>query len=207
MRTLTKVVCFRRIPVACKAQRAREPYSPTREFRDADEPLRPDEKLMWVDNGVGRLLPDGEVEKIGPTGHTHTWALSPDGTQLAWAIAQDSIQQSNRLLIMPVTGGSFRELTRLPRPPELGDQAPEIVTMQWAPDGKGLLYDVRWPTDTDQEPELWQVLAEGRAPERLDGSLQLDRLRFHPDGRRITFWTQEERREVWLMEGFPWEGR
>ena len=182
------------------------PKNEMRAFRDGDEPLRPGEKLMWVNNGgVGRVSPGGDVENIGPTGHVHTWALSPDGTQLAWAIAQDTILQSNRLLIMPVTGGAIRELTRLPRPPELGDQPPEIVTVKWTPDGKSLLYDVRWPAEPAREPELWQVGVEGGTPERLDVSVELNRLRLHPDGKRVAFWTQEARTEIWLMEGFSWQ--
>ena len=122
-----------------------------------------------------------------------------------WAIAQDSIIQSNMLLIMPVTGGEIRELARVPRPPELAERAPEIVTVRWTPDGKWLLYNVQWPAEPAREPELWRVAAEGGAPKRLDVSLDMQRASLHPDGSRVAFWTQEERTEIWLMEGFPWQ--
>ena len=82
-----------------------------REFLDGVRPLRPDEDLMWMAGGVGRKLPSGDVQKFGPRGNVGSWALSPDGTQLAWAISTDLSQS---LLIMPVTGGAIRELTRLP---------------------------------------------------------------------------------------------
>lgn len=179
--------------------------SQMREFAEFGETLRPDEELMWMFAAdKRRLLPGGQMEEIGPGGHVMSWALSPDGTQLAWSVTSDTIASSNKLLIMPVTGGAFRELTKLSHRSEGGDQVSDVVAMQWTPDGKRLLYNVGWP-DAAQDQELWQVLAEGGAPERLDLPLDLGRLRFHPDGRHVTFWTQERRDEIWLMEGFPWQ--
>ena len=167
-----------------------------------DLPLRPGEELMWVGNGgASRVLPGGEVEEIGPRGHVHAWALSPDGTQVAWAVSSDTILSSNRLLIMPVKGGEIRELTQLPRTSEAGDKVYEIRRVQWTPDSQRLLYEV----DTDREPELWQVPAAGGAPKRLDLPLEAMRVRFHPNGRSVVFWTETIAKEIWLMEGFPWQ--
>jgi hypothetical protein len=177
------------------------------------------------------MLPGGEVEEIGPRGSTRVWALSPDGTQLAWAVSPcgggrrdmdcppssassrrvDTIELSNRLMIMPVKGGEIRELTQLPRPSGVGDRRSEIGALQWTPNGQGLLYRVEWWEEPDWRREFFHVSLEGGAPQRLD----LDRptemmrmrggFRFHPDGKRVAFWTQERRAEIWLMEGFPWQ--
>ena len=146
------------------------------------------------------MLPSGDVQEFGPRGNVREWALSPDGTQLAWAIRTDL---SHSLLIMPVTGGAIRELTRLRAEDDLG--APRIRNLRWASDGQKLLYVEVTPADADPEYELWQVPAEGGAPARLDVPLNLGRFRFHPNGRSIVFWTQEQRNEIGLMEGFPWQ--
>lgn len=169
------------------------------------------------------MLPSGDVQEFGPRGtiirpacgsiescpyersYGRWWDLSPDGTQLAWAISTDTLAVSNSLLIMPVTGGAIRELTRLPRPSEVGDPESEILAIRWAPDSQRLLYQVGRRGDADREHELWQVPAEGGAPARLDLPLDLGRSRLHPDGRSVMFWTQELRNEIWLMEGFSWQ--
>jgi len=169
-----------------------------------DEPRRPREALMWVTvEGVTKLLPSGKVEEFGPRFNVTNWALSPDGTQLAWASGSDGDQGSMNLLVMPVKGGEIRELAGFRSPSGVGDDWPRVGQVRWTPDGQTLLYQVRY-RDRGYG-ELWQVPAAGGAPARLALPLELGRLTIRPDGRSVAFWTQRGRNEVWLMERFPWQ--
>ncbi len=132
--------------------------------------------------------------------HIHTWALSPDGQQLALAVpSKDQVRvfNSNVLLVMPATGGETRELFRVPA-------AEEITKVVWTPDGRQLLF-VRSPGPLHKEEGLWRIPAEGGEPQVLALDLTIDQLRslrFHPDGTRIAFTAGDYKQEVWVMENF-----
>jgi Tol biopolymer transport system component len=110
-------------------------------------------------------------------------ALSPDGKQLAF---QDL--DAGMLKVLSVVGGQPRELVKFKGK----------ATIAWAPDGSHLLYANR------MGKKLWRISAGGGEPQKLDLEMpSLNHVRFHPDGRRITFTARAEgKNEVWVMENF-----
>ncbi|MGB2862742.1 MAG: hypothetical protein WBC05_05385 [Sedimentisphaerales bacterium] len=112
-------------------------------------------------------------------------ALSPDGREFAFF-------ESGALKVFPATGGEPRELAKVE----------DIATIAWTRDGSYLLYGA---ASGDKSTELWRIAAEGGEPQKLDLAMRgLGHLRFHPDGRQITFRAspQGEKSEVWVMENF-----
>ena len=112
-------------------------------------------------------------------------ALSPDGREFAFF-------ESGALKVLPATGGEPRELAKVE----------DIATIAWTRDGRYLLYG---EASGDKTTELWRIAAEGGEPQKLDLAMRgLGHLRFHPDGRRVTFCAnpQGEKSEVWVMENF-----
>ncbi len=112
--------------------------------------------------------------------------LSPDGKQLAF---QDL--DAGMVKVVPVAGGQPRELA----------EVEGKITIAWTPDGNHLLYAKRLGKSPSQ---LWRIGAEGGEPQKLDLTMPLEHIRFHPDGRRIAFTGKPEgdKCEVWVMENF-----
>ncbi|MCH7557539.1 MAG: PD40 domain-containing protein [Planctomycetes bacterium] len=110
-------------------------------------------------------------------------ALSPDGKQLAF---QDL--DAGMLKVLSVVGDQPRELVKFKGK----------ATIAWEPDGSHLLYANR------MGKKLWRISAGGGEPQELDLEMpSLNHVRFHPDGRRITFTARAEGKiEVWVMENF-----
>jgi len=111
--------------------------------------------------------------------------LSPDGKQLAF---QDL--DAGMLKVLSVEGGQPRELVKFEGK----------ATIAWTPDGSHLLYANRM----DKRGRLLRVSAGGGEPQKLELEMAfLNHVRFHPDGRRITFASRAEGKiEVWVMENF-----
>ncbi|MHC4511144.1 MAG: M56 family metallopeptidase, partial [Planctomycetota bacterium] len=107
-------------------------------------------------------------------------ALSPDGKQLAFHDFD-----AGMLKILSVTGGQPRELVKVGR---------AVRTIAWTPDGRHLVY---------RSGGLRRISAGGGEPQRLDLEIGSRHVRFHPDGRRITFTAGANgKSEVWVMENF-----
>ena len=114
-------------------------------------------------------------------------ALSPDGKQLAF---QD--HSADKLKVLSVAGGQPRELVKFEGK----------ATIAWTPDGSHLLY-ANWLGESPAE--LWRIPVEGGEPRKVDLEMAyLDHIRFHPNGRQITFTGKAEgdKIEVWVMENF-----
>lgn len=175
-------------------------------FMQGDEPLRPDETLLIVRNGVQRMSQtDRKLEPLTPLGHMGAWRLSPDGKSLALSIASDSVMISNVLSVLPLTGDGARELVRVERK---GENPGSIVAVQWTPDGKHVIYALVPSGGNEANAEIWMVASDGGTPRRLDLALtpyQLGNLRFHPDGGRVTYTRINVMDELWLAEGLPWQ--
>lgn len=175
-------------------------------FMQGDEPLRPDETLLFVRNGVQRVsLTDRKLEPLTPLGHMGHWRLSPDGKTLALAIASDSVMISNVLSVLPLSDVAARELAHVERK---GDQPGRIAAVRWTPDGKHVIYALVPAGGKETNAQIWLVDATGGTPRRLDLELtpyQLGNLSFHPDGRRIAYTRITAVEEVWLAEGLPWQ--
>jgi Tol biopolymer transport system component len=126
-----------------------------------------------------------EKELYNAPGFISRLALSPEGGELAFF-------ESGALKVLPVIGGEPRELAKVEN----------IATIAWTRDGRYLLYGA---ASGDKTTELWRIAAKDGEPRKLDLAMRgLGHLRFHPDGRRITFMgeMQKEKSEVWVMENF-----
>ena len=172
-------------------------------YTEGDLPVAGGEDAMLVRAGVHRST--GTDFKSGRwlvRGHMHAWELSPDGNSLAMALPSDStLNMSNVLYLMPVTGGPMQEIARL-----APDQ--EIATVRWHPDGRSLLYAVF--RAEHERGEIWRAVVGGGPARRIYPDLdwrQLAELDFDPEGRRVAVTTLVTQRELWLMEGFPWQRR
>ena len=76
-------------------------------------------------------------------------------------------------------------------------------SIAWTQDGSHLLFSKRVASPTIPS-ELWRVSAEGGEPQRI-GLATWGRggVRAHPDGRRIAFTNQTDRKnELWMIENF-----
>lgn len=136
--------------------------------------------------------------------HIHSWALSPDGRRIAFAVAEDSTRSdwnvSRVLRVMPVEGGEAVEVTRV------GDDQ-EIIAIRWTPDGNTLLFAAGVGDGHVADGGIWRVPVDGGEPILTDlplTAIQLVQLDFHPDRSRVAFSTGDMWAEIWAMGGFPW---
>jgi Tol biopolymer transport system component/serine/threonine protein kinase len=123
-----------------------------------------------------------------------SWAISPDGQQLAYTHFADT---NSHLTVVPMAGGNATELVRGAPGEGIG------AGLTWSPDSKKVIFVKGRRGDDDRRgtSELWQVSAKGGEPEKL-GLKYGRQLRVHPDGNRIAFASGAMRREVWAMENF-----
>jgi Tol biopolymer transport system component len=129
--------------------------------------------------------------------------LSHDGRFFA-ARTGNSSAPSASLLLVPVDGGTPRELLRFNQPEHFGG----LRTVVWTPDSRALLVT----KIVESRAELLFVPIDGQPPHRLDidpmmwtqGSTGfLDSgFSLSPDGRRIAFLTGKNAAEVWALENF-----
>ena len=133
----------------------------------------------------GTLTPDG---KLGPI------SLSPDGRWIASG-RLDRSTKSTTVVLIPVDGGTPRELLRVSLPESvLGNGS-----MSWTPDGLGLLVK----KGTSADPQLWFVPMSGASPRQIDLQLtEFGTVRMHPDGKQIAFDSRRFSSEVWVLENF-----
>jgi Tol biopolymer transport system component len=118
-------------------------------------------------------------------------ARSPDGTRLT-LVAPDTI--SRWIGTMPVRGGTFTPLARV-------DRGHLIQGPEWSADGRCVVFaTIR--LEGEEGWKTWIVPAQGGEARLLDlDEYSTDRIKLHPDGRRVTFLAGESRGEVWVMEG------
>ena len=147
--------------------------------------------IMVRDLETGRQR---EIHSIANSSHFYAsrLALSRDGRQLAFALAETQ-SQSKVLKVMPAAGGEARDVLRgVPMPADL---------VAWTPDGLGLLFTRHSPGDP--KTGLWLIPLQGGEPRKLDLAAESMRdLCLHPDGRHIAFTAGQDTSEVWAMENF-----
>ena len=181
----------------------------------------PDREAGW--RLIVRNLETNSERILFRSRHLHTWALSPDGRQVAVSVSSDgpmkkfevvegqSISLPERgfvLLVLRVNGGETREILRIPR-------TEEVTGLAWTSDSRHVLYirqtvesQLENPRSTERWP-MWRVPAAGGEPLRTELSFQPDEmlsLRLHPDGRRLVYMTGRSEgapsREIWVLENF-----
>ncbi len=123
-------------------------------------------------------------------------ALSPDGGQLAFVMAEDMEHRSMVLMVIPAAGGEARDVLRGVEIPY--GEAP----IAWTPDSSSLLF-LKQARPPERKTELWMVSVQGGDTRRL--GLAAEGMRdicLHPDGRHIAFTEVKNRDEVWVLENF-----
>jgi Tol biopolymer transport system component len=142
---------------------------------------------------VAHHLGSGRIDTLyrgdAAAAHARPQAMSPDGRTLAvryWP--------SNSVAVLPVTGGTPRELVRAGEGEMLADA--------------GFSHDGAWVIYTHHRAggrtELWRAPVAGGSPERI--ALEHEHLvgaSVHPSGTRLVFTAGQERYEVWALENIP----
>jgi Tol biopolymer transport system component len=123
-------------------------------------------------------------------------SLSPDDRWLVFDLSNGA-QPSRRLMSMPVSGGTPKDVLRL------GEKMlPQSI--DWSPDSRSLVC-VASPSMTSGSLEIWKATLDGNSPQLLDFSLANGTrprgVAVHPDGEHYAFaGTQYGKLEIWLME-------
>ncbi len=133
------------------------------------------------------------VEKASPA----NLSISPDGKQLAFSFS--GTVPFTSLMVMPVAGGSPREILQL--------KGPEYIrsgwhgNVEWIADGRQIIFV---KAQKHGNNELWQIPVEGGKPQNLGITNQgiTSGLRVHPDGRRVAFTSAKLGGDVWVIENF-----
>jgi Tol biopolymer transport system component len=144
--------------------------------------------------------PDGSSPRLLPGIGDSQFALSPDGSRIAWLKALEDIvtptsgggsfvRSQNELWVSPTSGGQAQRLAA----PE--DVAEDFWTPVWSPDGGSIAFAVnRWMVDQDNQ---WfyriafdVVAADGSGRRRLTSRVGSDvstDISWSPDGRSLVF--------------------
>jgi Tol biopolymer transport system component len=159
--------------------------------------MAPDGRHVYITKGAGYLnasrvvrlnLQTGDEQEICAA-RPSTWALSPDGTQVACGGSGDSIR------IIPVQGGPARDLVN-------GEGFGRGMT--WTADGKHLIYTTarRSSSGPGSTADYWIVSAAGGSPRKL--GIALDQIGFisvHPNNRRIAISSGgPATTDLWVLE-------
>ena len=132
---------------------------------------------------IKRGVESGEEHRLlefQGAGLNSSFALSPDGSQLAFMVHEEGTVALN---VASVSNGQPRELHRVEKPAWMG-------RVDWAPDGSFVLFEHR---PSEDSTELWRVPAQGGTAEKIPLSTDGINLagyiypRIHPDGQRIAF--------------------
>jgi Tol biopolymer transport system component len=122
-------------------------------------------------------------------------SLSPDGKNLLFGITYPD-EQKSRLFLIPAEGGAVNEICT-----KEGDGW--LTNAFWSPDGQYIYYIV---VINGMQTNLWRVLSEGGAPEKVWSSEnRVDIFDIHPDGTRVSLSIRERKTEVRAIENLPHE--
>jgi len=122
--------------------------------------------------------------------------VSPDGQYLS--IGPEESEDNHLIKIIPIDGGEPKNLFIMKS--DHPGQSGEYV---WIPNGKEILFVKEISIMDKKMWELWQVPVNGGESRKI--GLSKKRMivpSFHPDGKRITFFTFKSSEEVWVIENF-----
>jgi Tol biopolymer transport system component len=126
--------------------------------------------------------PVAESETVQPN-----VSLSPDGVSLAFCIRESS--GTLKIMAIPAAGGNARPLWSFDE--SSGNRA---IPLEWLPDSKRLLVARSLGENAN---ELWQVPADGSAPEKIDfPNIPVRSLRVSADGKTLACVTGANRIEL-----------
>jgi Tol biopolymer transport system component len=140
------------------------------------------------------LTLDQERELYRFRGNMGVASPSPDGRQLAFWIQEPDPSARVSIRVMPTSGGTPREVVRLPE----GTSSPAGAPFVWT-QSEHLLF----VTQDTSSGARWisRVALAGGPLEKLDIAMtNLGGVRLHPDGRRLAFGGGEQSLEIWVME-------
>ncbi len=144
-----------------------------------------------LDSGAKRVVHDPQADT-----RFSRLELSWDG-RLAAIVPSTGVQaHRGSVLVLPVSGGTAREIVHFNQPEAVA--CPACVT--WTPDGRALVV----MKSIGDKKELWLFPLEGR-PRKLDVDIkdwQDDGIRLSPDGKQIAFRTGDRGEEVWALESY-----
>jgi Tol biopolymer transport system component len=140
----------------------------------------------WASGTERELLPDV----------LNLFRISPDGRWLAF-ISRDAATRTGAVSLLNVASGASRRIFEVAEPGRVTN------LLEWLPDSLRLLVS----KVENGAASGWIVPIEGGAPTRLDpglprDALTSDRLRVHPDGKRIAFDAGASSYEVSALENF-----
>ena len=122
--------------------------------------------------------------------------VSPDGQYLSFGTFES--ENNHVIKIIPIAGGEPRDLFTMKS--DYPGQSGEYV---WIPNGKEILIVKEISSMNKNAYEIWRVPVQGGESEKI-GLIKKRMLlpRFHPDGKRIVFFTFKSIEEIWVMENF-----
>jgi len=159
-------------------------------------------------NIIARDLESGKEETIYKSGDFYTFTISPDGRWFALTCASN---EDAKMKVVSTTGKDSRILHRFEEGVLLG----RVPSTAWTPDGKYILFGIQEVQKIEETSstdltnsnkfELCRLSVSGGEPEKLGLKMNSGfvNMSMHPDGRKITFSSQDEMvSEIWVMENF-----
>lgn len=159
-------------------------------------------------NIMTRDLESGQEKAIYKSGDFYTFTISPDGS---WFALNCPSNEDAKMKIVSSTGAESRILYKFAEGVQLG----RVPCTAWTSDGNYILFGMLEPQKLEENNttgqtntgifELCRIPASGGELEKLGLAMHSGfvNMSMHPDGRRITFSSQDEMvSEIWVMENF-----
>jgi dipeptidyl aminopeptidase/acylaminoacyl peptidase len=138
--------------------------------------------LYAVRGQAGEKLRPMTVDDIMKVRYLMETALSPDGTQVLYAVSEADLKQgryNTDLWMVPFAGGTPVKLTNAPGRDD---------TPRWSPDGK----KVGFVSDRDGKPQIWLISPTGGEATKLtDSKTGMRDFAWSPDGTQIAYTARE----------------
>jgi Tol biopolymer transport system component len=169
-------------------------------------PTSDGEGVTYIHDGrlVLRDLESGREEVLyrHPDLASQTLALSPDGSELVFGVADSTVthgspnarlEEGGHLMVMPSRGGQARELLTFQ------DPGGRVRGVKWTSDG--LHIDLLIRGGRRGGAALLRVPREGGDPQRVwETDVRIGSFVPSPDGQWVTYYTQTNEAEIWVME-------
>jgi Tol biopolymer transport system component len=140
---------------------------------------------------VARDLASGaEREVVRTTTIAARTAVSPDGSMLSF-VEVDSLEHRYRVSVVPVSGGTPREVYRGPL------FTPQPINLWWTWDGSSILFGGE---DVERGQTLLRIPVIGGDTQVIRGLPNVLNFRLHPDGHRYLSLSHARVGELWVIE-------